>query len=331
MTLRPQACHAEPGPAPEDFRPVFVMGCSRSGTTMLTVMLDRHSQFVGLPETHYFPLNYLRHPAAANPGVLLGHLDRNPRMADLGLDRVALQAALGAGPASHARLLQVMLAQYAARHGKPFAVEKTPYHLPFTPLILDWYPQARCACIIRDGRDVVLSLKRAGWGYKSIYLNSLRWCYAAALAEQFARRYPGHFYVIRYEDILDDPRTALSGLMAFLGAAFEERQLEASASTGVVPPWESAWKQQALQVIDRSHAGRWRQEATGRELGIMQAVMGDYLRRFRYDPAPASFAWRLSALGTGPMSCLAFSPLFYRLWSRLGIADHRPKFLTPAV
>src|SRR5581483_7634243 len=114
-------------------------------------------------ETNFFLLTYLRKPWCTVPDELVRLFCENPRASDCGLEPAALRAALSSLSACQSDLFRVALSEFATEQGKRIPVEKTCYHLPFTPLILEWYPQAKCLCIIRDGRDVVLSLKRVGW------------------------------------------------------------------------------------------------------------------------------------------------------------------------
>lgn len=292
----------------DTFRPVFVMGCPRSGTTMFKTMLGRHSTFAAPRETHYFPLCYLPNPRATEVEELIRLFSHNPHSQDLGIDTDELRHSLGDGTSSHAAFLQAVLSSYASKRGKPFVVEKTPDHLPFTPMILDWFPHAKCVCLVRDGRDVVLSLKRVAWAHGNTFLHSLHWRYAATLASTFETRYPDNFRVIHYEDILAHPRVALSSVMEFLGTQFEERQLDPSvkSSAGGKPAEE----------VDRNNTGKWRDTATRREVRIMHSVMGDHLRRYGYSLDEGS-EWSLSgiyAAGAEVLMRLAYSPRCYWLW-----------------
>jgi len=299
----------------DEFRPVFVMGCPRSGTTLLTVILDRHSAFAATPETHFFPLSYRRNPSCTDPEELVRLFCENPGSADCGFDASVLRDALAVGPANHASLLRAALTSYSKGLGKRFVVEKTPGHLPFTPLILGWYPQARCVCIVRDGRDVALSLKQVEWTHENVYVHSLRWRYSAALAMKFAEQYAERFHIIRYENLLKDPYDTVSELMDFLGASFETQQLAASGTSHVIPERERPWKEKATRELDRGNLAVWRKVASNREFHIMDAVMGDYLRDYGYDDSqtPCWSPFRACAIGADLLMQL-HSPRYFWNW-----------------
>jgi hypothetical protein len=114
------------------FCPVFLMGCPRSGTTLLSAILDRHSQFAATPETHFFQLSYLAKPGSSDRDELVRLFCDNPRAADCGLEEAELSQALQEDEATHAGALRAALRLFARKQGKSNVVEKTPDNLPFT-------------------------------------------------------------------------------------------------------------------------------------------------------------------------------------------------------
>jgi hypothetical protein len=178
------------------FRPVFIVGCERSGTTLLAVLLDRHSQLAITPETHFF-LRMIGRPRPANCRDLTTHeqflnqLFSNDRMKDLALDRAAVTARFQTRPATAPALFQCILEEYAAMHGKPRAGEKTPLHIWYVPQIIEWFPDAKIIGIVRDGRDVVRSMLAAPWTTdKRLRPHCLNWIHAVRAAPAFPNNSP---------------------------------------------------------------------------------------------------------------------------------------------
>ncbi len=87
-----------PDPTPSD--PVFILGCPRSGTTLLASHLGgRHPELLALPETHFFPPGsyggnaLARARAQRDPARFFAYLwDRNPRLQDVTLEATELKA-----------------------------------------------------------------------------------------------------------------------------------------------------------------------------------------------------------------------------------------------
>ena len=259
----------------------FLVGCPRSGTTMLAALIDRHSQFAVPPETHFFPRTYRKSVASPTIDGLLESLTSNPRMADLGLDIDVIRARLAEHPVTYASLLAIVLMDFSARAGKPRSAEKTPMHLMYVPEIVRWFPQSRIVCIVRDGRDVALSLRNVPWMHNYLRVHSYSWRYNAQLALQYQREYPNQVLLIRFEDLVQSPQDTLTAVMQFIGSNFEAGQLE-PGPTNAVPDWERAWKAKAAESLDGKRCYAWRQQATPHEVITMTSMMQPYLQRFDY-------------------------------------------------
>ena len=277
------------------FQPVFIVGCERSGTTLLAVLLDRHSQLAITPETHFcFKLarRHSRHEAA------LDAFYSWQRTAALGLDRPTLAARFAKLAPSPANLFQSALETFAYHHCKPRVGEKTPFHLYHVPTLLTWYPHAKVICIVRDGRDVVLSILRAPWTrHQMIREHCRRWLRAIDFGEFLLRRYPHNVTAIAYEDLIRDPQGTLEEIDAFVELPYEPTQLDLSRPTTVIPPEERAWKAQADHALDPTRIGDYARGATPEQLRIMNSLLGPTLRRLGYpdtQPAASPFFTRAS-------------------------------------
>ncbi len=264
--------------------PLFVVGCERSGTTLLTVMLGRHREIAMMPETHFFLRVVPRatHRPATHEEILRRFWD-SPRAADIGLDAEAIRSRFAGESPTYSNLFRTLLELYAERWGKPLAGEKTPFHLLRIPLILRSFPDARIVCIVRDGRDVVRSILGAPWtAHRSLRRQAWKWTRCARLARRFLRDYPQQFEVIRYEDLVRDPEMVLRRVNAFLGVDFDAAQLDAGGSSPAVPAHERSWKANAVERPDESRISAWQQHVTEAERLIMNSMMGAELRTFGY-------------------------------------------------
>jgi Sulfotransferase family len=308
-------------PSMGDFRPCFVVGNERSGTTLLTVLLGRHSELATTPETHFLSLVPRKKTGpAATRTELLDQLFAWRHTADMKLDRTRLTARFNKFPADYASLFRAMLEEYAAEHapGKTRIGEKTPLHLLSVPTLMEWYPQGRVVCIVRDGRDVVLSLLNMSWNHEHrLRPLCMNWMRLLKIAEDYQQQYPERFLLIRYEDLLDKPQEILQQVDEFLGLKFEPQQLDASAQpTNVVPEAERGWKGQALEQVDPSRKATWKKKATPQQLLVMNTLMGKALRHMGYgetDPPRCTLGERVRAAAGN----VAFRVGLFTLWNRL--------------
>jgi hypothetical protein len=283
--------------------PVFIVGAPRSGTTLLAAMLDRHPDVAVSPETDFFLLGP---PRGATHSDLVDAFFEMPRARDLGVTPEAVATRLAGLPCTPGVLLTSVLLEYADRRGARFVGEKTPEHLLCADEILTAIPEAKIVCVERDGRDVALSLLRAGFTHPLLRIHCHRWLEATRAARRLRRSEPDRFRCIRFEDLLESPEPQLRSLCSWLGFELSPEQLDASGEAAdLVPQRERVWKQKALEPPDRSRVQAWRSEATPRQLAIMEGIMAAELERLGYplqaearDRRPLdALASRVSALG----------------------------------
>lgn len=109
----------------------------------------------------------------------------------------------------------------AISNGKYRWVEKTPYHITRIEKLLDFCPDAKILLIIRDGRDVACSIQdRTG----SIEFGIKTWINYNRQGEAF-HKHP-NVYVLRYERLIQKFESTLSGILSFLGEAYESEMCE---------------------------------------------------------------------------------------------------------
>src|SRR5437016_6151356 len=154
--------------APREFTvdKFFIVGCPRSGTTMVQQALNRHSQIVIPPETKYF-FSFFGHSR--------GQQRRHVRRLNEDL-RINLPT-----PARRIRSLdegrdfyEIMARQYVERLQKKSVAsfgEKTPEHTGHLLRIRQMFPRAKIIVLSRDGRDVALSLTKVPWMSSNLYVN----------------------------------------------------------------------------------------------------------------------------------------------------------------
>lgn len=249
---------------------VFVVGCPRSGTTLVQGLLAAHRAAVSFPESHFFDKNFLplgfgRYRVRAGAGRSLREFAGR---AGLGAMYDALPEAGGAaggagaggvragggragdGEPNHdpGSELIALLDRAAAERGASVWVEKTPDHVFRVPLILRVAPDARFVHVVRRGEDVVRSLRRATreWGRPRSWTRcALHWAAAVRVTARHASR-PGH-YIIIYSRLVREPEREMRGLLEWLGLPWQGDLLEryGEAVGELVDPGET-WKVASL-------------------------------------------------------------------------------------
>ena len=201
---RASARGAERVPAP------FVVGVNRSGTTLLRMMLDAHPELTIPPETHFVPeLIEAAEGPSPTPESLLATITRQREWGDFGLSEEELLERFRAiEPLNAGDALREFYSAYAERVGKPRWGEKTPIYVKSMRRIERALPEARFVHVIRDGRDVALSIRDRAVKEHPIDRIAERWVRRITRAREQAKRLE-HYEEIRYEALVLDTRATL--------------------------------------------------------------------------------------------------------------------------
>lgn len=277
--------------------PVFIVGVPRSGTTLLAAMLDAHSKMSCGPETDFFrqlaQIDYRELIDAENwPDKAVAFMASIEHTSSLSsekkfllnkyqLERPSLTHYLAEKPPEIRHILEAVTEQYMQRMGKQRWLEKTPDHLEYIQSIRTFFPQSPIIRIIRDPRDVALSLTKVPWGAQSViealfFLRRLD----DASAPFFVT--DENAYTLHYEDLVSDSEGTLRTLCAFLGEAFEMGMLDTSKSGRRINSRNAPWKEKVSKPVDKSRVEVWRHELTAVENRLVEAVFGDRIAAYEY-------------------------------------------------
>jgi hypothetical protein len=217
--LRPRS--PQPPPAP------FICGVTRSGTTLLRLMLDAHPDLAIPGETHFVPALIKRverrKPRADElTGLIVGH----KRWGDFQLEPHDLRARLRAiDPLTAGDALRSFYMLYAEKHGKSRYGDKTPGYLREMPRIQRVLPEARFVHIVRDGRDVALSVLKMNWGPETVTEAAALWVERITKARTLAPK-TNHYIEVKFEDVLANTEPTLKRVCEFIELDFDPVMLD---------------------------------------------------------------------------------------------------------
>jgi protein-tyrosine sulfotransferase len=259
-------------------RHIVMGGAPRSGTTVLRKLFDRHPEICSGAETKLFV------PAAFNLEWLAQSYD---------LPIAELQA-MRAGASSQAAFIDAFAARVRSDAGKARWAEKTPQNIRHLEWITERFPQASIIHIIRDGRDVVCSMRQhPDWRWvdgkwqkvlvpRSVETYAQRWL--ADTAAGIAWRGDPRYVEVRYEDLVADPQTVLRAVCDGIGAGHDPAWLAgigteeaASSDAGQTkrPDYEGA--------VSATSVGRWRADLSAEERAEVERLCGPQLRELGYE------------------------------------------------
>jgi hypothetical protein len=298
---------ASTGPAEDRARrsplPV-VVGCPRSGTSLLAVMLDSHPELTVPPETSFVgTVATLQGP---NESVRRNFFEvvTADRIAisnwsDFGLDKDLLWRRLEAiDPFTVSAGLRAFYAMYAESQAKPRYGEKTPAYVFMMPQIAALLPEAHFIHLIRDPGDTALSWRKT-WFAPSQDLRVLgeEWrkhVEAGRSAANLVRRY----VEVRFEDLVLHPERELKRLCEYIslpwnpvmldygaqGAARVERLQGRRHARGQMIPREERTRIHAnlTRAPDAGRLDVWRHEMSHAERRALEDAAGPLVRELGY-------------------------------------------------
>ncbi|GAA4609288.1 sulfotransferase [Actinoallomurus liliacearum] len=274
-------------------RPVFVVGCPRSGTTMLQLMLHAHPRIAIPPENRFVMAAYderhrfgdLNDPENRRALARWIVERKQTRFADLGLDGRAVIEEIVAGPPTLGSALGIVLRAYAARFGKPRWGDKRPGYFQRIPALRRMFPDAQIVHLVRDARDCVASLKEMAWYKLDVQHALATWMESIDAGERAARTLgPGAYHRMYYERLIADPQAELAALCAFLGEDFDPAMCEPEKVAAVAVPGRKTWHARTHGAVSTARSGTWRERLTPAELALCETVAADRLRAHGYEP-----------------------------------------------
>jgi hypothetical protein len=257
--------------------PIFVGGVPRSGTTLLRVILDTHPRIFCGTELRVIQG--------------LAHLWRNawesaqrPLKEGYGIEAEDFRSIFR-------ELILSFLMPALERSGKPRLAEKTPSNFLAFNELRRLFPDSPLIHIIRDGRDVVTSRVERDLDAEPdtdlVAIAGLRarlWADAMALRDRMIAdpRFASHYFELRYEDLVREPRRELTRLFAFLGEEFDERVLSFYEIEREVDGTEE-WSADAVRrPIFSQSVGRFRRDLAPEALEAVIANAGPALAALGY-------------------------------------------------
>lgn len=293
---------------------IFIVGSSRSGTTMFNRVLGNHPDILALNELHYigrtWDMNktqvWAQERAVREAAILLATAmrslwDESPTDAEVETARLLMssveQSEIDPGVVFHAVL------EYLLREaGRKIATDQTPRNILYVNEILDTFPNAKVIQLIRDPRAVMYSQKNR-WRQRSLgakgtpvwnavrvffnyhpYTVSKLWCAAYLKGSGVA----GHknYLAIRFEELVASPERELRRTCDFLGVGFIPAMLD-------VPRVGSSNLQHRDDVrgISSDVLVAWKGKLTKAEVWLCEWLARDAMRKLGYDPVAKGMPW----------------------------------------
>jgi Sulfotransferase family len=285
---------------------------NRSGTTLLRMMLDAHPDLTIPPETHFVP-DMIKAAKAdgSTPESVLEAMKDHREWGDFEisdeemLGKFRALPKLRPGPA-----VRSFYDIYAERQGKPRYGEKTPTYVQKMKLIQRALPEAHFCHVIRDGRDVALSVLDRTVRDLTTGDVAKRWQKKVRKAQEDSPRL-NHYMEIRYEDLILDTEPVLRSVCEFFELdwhdellTYHERSADRLQEMARALPGDGKAKELSVERRMKTHemttkppsadrVQRWRKQMTEEQRSEFEVIAGDLLAELGYpvgEPVDATTA-----------------------------------------
>jgi Sulfotransferase family len=279
---------------------LFVVGCPRSGTTLLGRMIDAHPEVAVIHEGRFVTdlLDRADRRGSEEPVVGPALVDalleppysKNVRVAREDLERLVESEE----HLPYASFVRGVFDLHGKAHGKRLVGDKTPHYVRSLPELHELWPRAKFVHLIRDGRDVCLSTMgwrkvaaRGGaaarfspWKEDPVSTVALWWEWQVRLGREAGDVLGPELYrELRYEALVADPERECQALCSFLGVAYDERMLsfhEGRMRDDPALDAKKAWRPVTPGLRN------WRSELPAEDVARFEAAAGGLLDELGY-------------------------------------------------
>ena len=284
---------ATENPADRKRSPVFVMGCHRSGTNLLYDMLLSAGGFAiyrgSLPVFETLVPRFGPLALRANREKLLQTWVRSKGFRRTGLDAGQLSSRILNDCRSGGDFMRIVMDAVAESQGVPRWAAYDPDNVLHMERLKASIPNALFLHIIRDGRDIALSLKKMG-GFqplpldrsesRSLVATALYWEWMVRNGREHGKQFPADYLEIHYEDLITNPREVLQRAGSFLDHDLDYDRIR-NAGLGRLSETNSSFREEG-GVEKIKPLGRWKERLSHSDVAAIEAAVGTCLEETGY-------------------------------------------------
>ncbi len=279
--------------------PVFILGYSRSGTTLLRLILNSHPSIAIPPETELLQ----RAPAVLGKRVWREHqlgelvsrlLDLKDTLFGFELSRVQLEDLVRAVlPAPPQTIIACLYCFWATHKHNPIPLrwgDKKPQHWPYVRRLTRWYPHSQFVHIKRNPCDAIASMiqhfdhhVKGRWLLSSHVICAWFWRLTnSSIEKEGAVLGPERFMSIRYEDLANNPEETTRRICSFLHVDYYERMLDFYKGGGETPGSDAHPHAETARPVHGGRIGRGRAFLAASQIADVESICRQLMRAWGY-------------------------------------------------
>lgn len=272
------------------YKPIFIIGVPRSGTTLLQMLLNSHRNIAIYSEIHFFSqilqikrfinklnkdnldqfIEYVKktnhYKYLPNIDTLLPHIkEKMERTENLSYEHFYL----------------FLMQEFAESENKIRFGEKTPQNINYIDELINLFPKAKIIHIVRDPRAVVSSLIKVKWSANDVLINTLKWKVQILNFEESEKKWHNNCLLLRYEDLLSQTEKYLRKVCEFIDEKYDENMLEYHFFADRYLQNEKD-KLEVKKNINLQAINKWKNNLSLSEIYTIEKILGSYLTKYNY-------------------------------------------------
>jgi hypothetical protein len=283
----------------------FIIGIGRSGTTLLSNMLNSNPEVISTPENEFilFAESTFKDKSFDDPGVIDSFLrmfqyDYNKVTSIWRPEQKLRDDILKLKEKTFANVCKLVSLNYPIAGKDPShvktIVDKNPVYSLHLDRISEVFPEARYIVLVRDFRDNALSRKKYAQRSTSVFELAVSWNYYYEQLFKGIEKHNLNHKIVRYEDLVADSENVLKEICEFLNVTYSPEMLNfQDLSRKIKAHAKESSSEKVFEKISSMHSNletavnmnrveAYRKELSDEEIDILNYVCRSYGEKFRY-------------------------------------------------
>jgi hypothetical protein len=288
----------------------FIIGPHRSGTTLLTSILNTHPQLLSTPEFR-FVLHFMNPYGKQKPVSPVFARDFNKYISQIFKQEKSknIWSLMSFNKDIYGNMdgnemrnyeydsLYKLLLMNVELPNKDYTgittiIDKNPHYSFYTPQLLQQFPDAKFLVAMRDYRAIYLSKRDSRRTKESVLFHAVRINEFLTHTWQTCQTLPTKTHIVPYEQVVLQPENTIKNICQFLQVPFLPQMLSpqerlstiTTATTEQLAPRDQKILTELAKPINTSRLEVWKDQLSDNELRILETICGDIGRKFGYEP-----------------------------------------------
>ena len=285
----------------ENNSPIVILGCPRSGTTLLRLMLTSHPE-ICIP--HEFPLiqktiEYFKDNEKVRPIEFVDFLESYSHYRDWGIEPDDLVESLRKSVSAPDAYINIVYREYSIKMGNSSTTwgDKNIGNIALVDEIINLFPSTKFIYLLRDPRDIYASFKTKKWQFytfpkdkKFLIDNPIG---GAKIWEYCINQYNTKFknnsrsiILVRYDDLIQSPESTLKKIFQFVGKVYSAESLnyyKNNEEKQLIPKdRRDIYHENTVKPLDKNRIGSYQNILSKKEITIINQKLFNHLKNYNF-------------------------------------------------